>query len=76
MRRLKQQRQGREEEREERDTAEGVRRRWENNLNESRRGGGVDKMQRKRERERQRQEVGKRAGKETEGEESETAVCA
>lgn len=56
------------------DTAEGVRKRWANNLNESR-GVGVGEDA-ERTRARQRQEVGKRAGKETEGEESETAVCA
>lgn len=69
MRRLERQRQGRE--REEKDTAEGVRRRWVNNLNESRKRG-VDKMQRERERERETEtRGGKESRKETEGEESE-----
>ena len=61
-----------------RDGAEGARRRSLNDLNERRRrvGGWIRcrKRERERERERQRQKVGKTAGKETEEEESETAV--
>lgn len=58
----------------EKDAAKGVKKRGVNNLNESR-GVGVGQNA-ERTKARRRQEVGKRAGKETEGEESETAVCA
>lgn len=67
--------QGGEEEREERDTAEGARRRWVNNLNGSRRGRGGYDAETTRERDRDERWERTQAQRQK-GEESEIAVCA